>query len=144
MKLPSKSLKEFRTFALRANAVDLAIAVALGGAFTLVVSSIVADLFTPIIGAISKTNFAKLKFTINGSIFSYGIVINALITFIIVAATLFYLVVKPMNALRKRYGLDEEPPAMAPCPACFTAIVKGAHRCPSCTERLTENWAATP
>ena len=114
------------------------------GAFTAVVTAIVANLFTPIIGAISKTNFAKLTFTINGSVFSYGVVINVFITFIIVAATLFFLVVKPMNALRKRYGMDEEPPAMSPCPACLTSIVQAAHRCPSCTEQLTDNWATTP
>lgn len=143
LKLPSKTLKEFRTFALRANAIDLAIAVALGAAFTAVVTAVVTDMFTPIIGAIFRVDFTKLTFKLNGSDFHYGLVINAVITFIVVAATLFFLVVKPMNALRKRFGLDRDPdaPATAPCPACRTSIVLDARRCPACTEQLTEGWA---
>lgn len=142
MKIPSKALTEFRTFALRANAIDLAIAVALGAAFTAVVSAIINDIFTPIIGAIFKVNFARLTFTLHGSTFYYGLVINAIITFLVVAATLFFLVVKPMNALRKRFNLDHDPdaPAMAPCPACRTEILQVARRCPACTEQLGDAW----
>ena len=141
-KSPSNSLKEFREFALRANAVDLAIAVALGAAFTAVVNSVVKNLFTPIIGAILKVDFSSLKFTINGSDFVYGEVINALISFLVVAFALFYFVVKPMNALRRRFGLGgDASPAVAPCPACRTAIVIEARRCPACTEVLSEQWS---
>ncbi len=140
----SKTLHEFRTFALRANAIDLAIAVALGAAFTAVVTSLVKDLFTPIIGAIFDVDFASLTFTINGSVFGYGLVINALITFIVVALTLFFFVVKPMNALRRRFNLDDDTPSLAPCPACHTAIVTLARRCPACTEQLTDGWSSAP
>jgi large conductance mechanosensitive channel len=146
LKFSSKTLREFRTFALRANAIDLAIAVALGAAFTAVVTSLVQDMFTPIIGAIFKTSFATMTFSLNGSVFTYGAVVNAVITFIVVAFTLFFFVVKPVNALRKRFNLDLDPeaPAKAPCPACRTDIVAAARRCPACTEELGENWAASP
>jgi len=139
----SKTLKEFRTFALKPNAVDLAIAVALGAAFTAVVNAIVKGLFTPIIGAIFKTDFSTMSFTVNGSVFNYGQVINALITFVIIALTLFFFVVKPLNAVRARFHLDFDPdaPATQPCPSCTTSISPDALRCPACTEVLGAGWA---
>jgi large conductance mechanosensitive channel len=142
----SSSLKEFRSFALRANALDLVIAVALGAAFTAVVQAIVQDLFTPLIAAIfGKSNFSLLYFTINGSQFHYGLVINAIVTFVAVAFMLFYLVVKPINSLRRRMGWDaaaSDP--KAPCPACLTDINPAARRCPSCTEKLAPGWSQEP
>lgn len=140
----SSLLKEFRTFAIRANAVDLAIAVALGGAFTAVVQSIVAGLFTPLIAAIfGQANFTALYFTINGSKFQYGLFVNAAITLAVVAAALFFFVVKPLNAIRRRLGHDTSPPPpMAACPACFTDIDTRARRCPACTEQLNESWSS--
>ena len=136
-------LKEFRAFALRANAVDLAIAVVLGAAFTAVVQSIVQDLFTPVIAAFfGQTNFAKLFFSVHGSQFHYGLVVNAVITFIIVALMLFFFVVRPLNGLRGRLGLNgDEPLPMAPCPACRSDIDLRARRCPMCTEVLADSWA---
>jgi large conductance mechanosensitive channel len=138
----SSVLKEFRAFALRANAVDLAIGVALGAAFTAVVQSIVAGLFTPLIAAIfHKPNFSTLSFKIHGSTFSYGLVVNAIVTLLIVSTTLFFLVVKPLNALRRRLGLDTNASLpKSPCPACMTEIDKRARRCPACTEQLPENF----
>lgn len=135
--------KEFRAFALRANAVDLAIAVVLGAAFTAVVQSVVQDLFTPVIAAFfGQTNFATLYFTVHGSQFHYGLVVNAVITFIIVALMLFFFVVRPLNGLRARLGLNgDEPLPMAPCPACRSDIDLRARRCPMCTEVLTDGWA---
>ena len=138
----SSLLKEFRTFAVRANAIDLAIAVALGGAFTAVVQSIVAGLFTPLIAAIfGQSNFTLLYFTINASRFQYGLFVNAAITLVVVAAALFFFVVKPLNAIRRRLGHDTSPPPpMTACPSCFTDIDIRARRCPACTEQLTEGW----
>ena len=138
-------LKEFRAFALRANAVDLAIGVALGAAFTAVVQAIVAGLFTPLIAAIfGKPNFAALFFTMHGSRFEYGLVVNAMVTLVIVAIVLFFLVVKPLNALRRRLGLDTNASLpKTPCPACMTEIDLRARRCPACTENLAENWSDT-
>lgn len=134
--------REFRAFALRANAVDLAIAVVLGAAFTAVVQSIVQDLFTPVIAAFfGQTNFANLFFTVHGSQFHYGLVVNAVITFVIVALMLFFFVVRPLNGLRGRLGLIAvDPLPKAPCPACLSDVDQRARRCPMCTEVLSEGW----
>ena len=93
-------MKEFRQFILRGNVIDLAIAVVLGTAFAAVIAALVADLVTPLIAAIGgNPDFGGLSFTINNSHFLYGHFLNALITFVVVAAVLFFLVVKPVNAL---------------------------------------------
>lgn len=98
-------LKEFRDFLMRGNVVDLAVAVVIGAAFGALVNSLVSDLITPIIAAvIGKPDFSALTFTINGSVFKYGNFINALITFVSVAAAIFFFVVKPMNELQARLG----------------------------------------
>jgi large conductance mechanosensitive channel len=136
------TLKEFRSFALKANAIDLAIGVAIGGAFTAVVQSIVAGLFTPLIAAIfGQANFANLYFTINGSRILYGLFVNAIFTLLIVAATLFFLVVKPLNTIKRRLGHDAPAPTVAACPACLTSINIAARRCPACTEELVTGWS---
>jgi large conductance mechanosensitive channel len=103
-------LKEFRDFILRGNVVDLAVAVVIGAAFGAVVSALVADLITPLIAAIGgKPDFSALQFTINGSTFKYGHFLNAVISFVILAAVIFFLVVKPLNALLARRHTDPEP-----------------------------------
>jgi large conductance mechanosensitive channel len=107
-------IKEFRDFLLRGNVVDLAVAVILGAAFGAVVTSLVEDLLTPLIAAVGgETDFAGLTFTINGSRFRYGEFINAVISFLIVGAAIFFAVVKPVNALtaRREAGLEPEPQA---------------------------------
>jgi large conductance mechanosensitive channel len=110
-------IKEFREFVLRGNVVDLAIAVVIGAAFTAVVNALVRDLITPLIAAIGgQPDFSRLKFTINGSQFLYGDFINAVLSFLIVAAVIFFLIVKPMNMLlarRKEAAVTPEPEAPA-------------------------------
>jgi large conductance mechanosensitive channel len=136
------TLKEFRAFAVKGNAIDLAIGVAIGGAFTAVVQAIVAGLLTPLIAAIfGQANFSSLNFTINGSHVSYGLVVNAVVTLLAVAFTLFFFIVKPLNALKRRLGHDAPAPTVAPCPACLTDINLAARRCPQCTEQLAEGWS---
>lgn len=136
------TLKEFRSFALKANAIDLAIGVAIGGAFTAVVQAVVGGLFTPLIAAIfGQPSFAKLYFTINGSRILYGLFVNAIFTLLTVAAFLFFFVVKPIAAVKHRIGRDEPVSPLAPCPACLTAINTSARRCPACTEILTDGWS---
>jgi len=109
-------LAEFREFVLRGNLVDLAVAVVVGAAFGALVASFVADVVTPLIAAIGgKPDFSDLSFTINKSQFRYGSFINALISFLIIAAVVFFLVVKPVNALLARNKRDDEEPA-APTP----------------------------
>ncbi|MEI7692411.1 MAG: large conductance mechanosensitive channel protein MscL [Actinomycetes bacterium] len=102
-------IKEFRDFLLRGNVVDLAVAVVIGAAFAALVNSLVADVLTPIIGAIvGKPDFSNLNFTVNGSEFNYGNFLNALIAFLSVAAAVFFFVIKPMNTLNRLRGASSE------------------------------------
>lgn len=106
------ALREFRDFATRGNVVDLAIAVVLGAAFGAVITSFVENLLTPLIAAIfGEPDFSSLSFTINESRFTYGAVINTLLAFTFIAAAIFFLVVKPLNALAARRKQGDEPPA---------------------------------
>ncbi len=128
-------LREFRGFILRGNLVDLAIAVVIGAAFGAVVSALVADLITPLIAAIGgQPDFGRLSFTINDAVFRYGRFLNALITFLLVAAVMFFAVLKPVNALmaRLRTEPDVESEARA-CPECLSQIPRAARRCAFCT-----------
>jgi large conductance mechanosensitive channel len=131
-------LKGFKQFILRGNVVDLAVGVVIGAAFGTVVSSLVKDILTPLIGAIVKApDFSGLAFTINGSNFMYGNFINALISFVIVAAAVYFFVVTPINALiaktRKEEPLD---PTTKKCPECLSEISIEAKRCAYCTSVL--------
>ncbi|HEX2411669.1 MAG TPA: large conductance mechanosensitive channel protein MscL [Solirubrobacteraceae bacterium] len=103
-------IKEFREFLLRGNVIDLAVAVILGAAFGAVVTSFVEDLLTPLIAAVGgKPDFAGLTVTVNESRFRYGEFINAIVSFLIIGASVFFLVVKPVNALMARRKAGEEP-----------------------------------
>lgn len=107
-------VRQFRDFLMRGNVVDLAVAVVIGAAFGAVVTALVADLITPIIGALGgKPDFRTLAFTINGSRFAYGDFINKLISFVVIAAAVFFLVVKPVSALMERRKAGLEPEAEA-------------------------------
>jgi large conductance mechanosensitive channel len=131
-------IDEFRAFILRGNLVDLAVAVVIGLAFAAVVNSLVADLITPLIAAIfGKPDFGGLTFTINGSVFRYGAFFNALISFLIIAAVVFFLVVKPVNALMARMGrgAEAETPSRE-CPYCMSAIPVTATKCAFCTSEV--------
>ncbi|MGO9497290.1 MAG: large conductance mechanosensitive channel protein MscL [Solirubrobacteraceae bacterium] len=130
-----KLLTDFKQFVLRGNVVDLAVAVVIGTAFTAVVKALVADIITPIVAAIfGKPNFAALSFTINGSHFNYGDFLNNVLTFVTVAAAVFFIVVAPINALMSRRA--KEDPATKECPECTSAIPVNAKRCPLCTSQL--------
>ena len=128
-------LKEFRAFILRGNVVDLAVAVVIGAAFTAVVNAFVKGLVTPLIAAVGgEPNFDNLKFTINGSEFLYGAFFNAVISFLIIAAVIFFFVIKPVNALMARF--QPAPPVdvkTRPCPRCVSDIPIAATRCAFCT-----------
>ena len=102
-------IKEFREFISRGNVVDLAVAVVIGAAFTAIVTAVVTGLITPIIGMVGGTNFNDIDFEINGSTFEVGLVINAVIYFLVVAAVVFFGVVRPLNMLEKRRKRGEEP-----------------------------------
>jgi large conductance mechanosensitive channel len=131
-------LKEFRDFIMRGNLVDLAIAVVIAAAFGTVVAALVADLITPLIAAIGgQPDFNALDFKINGSTFRYGHFLNTVISFLIIAAVVFFLVIRPFNALMKR--LKTKTPEDAPtrdCPECLSAIPAAASRCAFCTAEV--------
>jgi large conductance mechanosensitive channel len=131
-------LKDFREFILRGNLIDLAVAVVIGTAFAVVIAALVADLITPLIAAIGgQPDFSGLTFTINGSVFRYGHFLNALLTFLIIAAVVFFLVIKPVNALTAH--LKPERPVDQPtraCPECLSDIPERATRCAFCTAEV--------
>ncbi len=132
-------LKEFKQFLLRGNVVDLAVGVVIGGAFGAIVSSLVSDILTPLIGAIAKVpDFSGLVFTLNGSKFMYGQFINVLISFILVAGAIFFFVVKPMNVLIAK-SKKEEPvdPTTKKCPECMSEIHIQAKRCAYCAQSVS-------
>ena len=101
-------LKEFRAFMLRGNVVELAVAIVIGAAFGALVTSLVANLLTPIVAAIiGKPDFSNLTFAINGSVFHYGSFLNALIAFVSIAAAVFFFVVRPVDAIQRRMGIEK-------------------------------------
>jgi|ERR1051325_8972295 large conductance mechanosensitive channel len=128
-------MKDFKQFLLRGNVVDLAVAVVIGAAFGAVVAALVSDLITPLIAAIfGSHDFSALTFTIHKSRFLYGNFINAVLAFVTIAAAVFFLVVKPVNALMARR--KTEPPVdetTRQCPECLSDIPVGARRCAFCT-----------
>jgi large conductance mechanosensitive channel len=131
-------LKEFRAFILRGNLVDLAVAVVLGTAFTAVVTALVRDLITPLVAAIfGEPLFDTLSFSINGSRFAYGDFLNAALTFVIVAAVVFFLVVKPVNLLMARMRTEPDVDTHTRgCPECLSQIPVAARRCAFCTSEV--------
>jgi large conductance mechanosensitive channel len=128
-------LADFKKFLLRGNVVDLAVAVVIGTAFAAVIKALVADLLTPIIALIfGKPSFQDLSFTINSSHFLYGDFLNNVITFVSIAAAVFFFVVAPVNHLMARRA--QEDPDTKECPECTSAIPIKARRCPQCTAQI--------
>ncbi len=131
-------LKGFREFILRGNLVELAVAVVIGTAFAAMVTAFTQSLITPLIAAIgSEPDFSALSFTVNGSRFRYGVFINALISFLIVAGVVFFFVVKPLNTLteRQKAGLAAGEETRT-CPECMSEIPVRARRCAFCTAEV--------
>jgi large conductance mechanosensitive channel len=127
-------LKDFKAFILRGNVVDLAVAVVIGTAFGAVVTALVKDLITPLISIPGKTNFTDLHLTVRHSVFAYGDFLNALISFLSIAAGVFFFVVMPVNALMKRRKTEPDVESETrDCPECLSAIPRAARRCAFCT-----------
>jgi len=133
-----KLVKEFKQFLLRGNVVDLAVAVVIGAAFGAVVSALVKDLITPLIAAIfGKQDFSALHFIFHKSNFLYGDFINAAFAFVMIAAVVFFFIIKPINALIARSR--KQPPAdptTRKCPECLSEIPIDARRCAHCTSQV--------
>lgn len=132
-------IKGFKEFLLRGNVVDLAVAVVIGGAFGAVVAALVKDLLTPLIAAIvGQPDFSAIVFTVNGSQFLIGDFINALLSFVLVAAAIYFFVVTPMNMMveRRRRGQAPADPTTKKCPECLSEVPVAARRCAFCTQPL--------
>src|ERR1700748_232694 len=129
-------LKGFRDFILRGNVVDLAVAVVIGAAFSAIVNALVADIINPLIAAIvHKPDFSALLLNVNGGIIKYGDFLNALISFLIIAATIYFLVVLPVNTLMaKLRPKGVAAPPTKPCPECLSEIPISAKRCSHCAQ----------
>ncbi len=123
----------FKNFILRGNVVDMAVGIVVGAAFGTVVTAFVKDLLTPFIAAIVKQpNFSGIAFTINGSKFMIGEFVNALISFLLIAAAVYFGIVMPINKLLAK---TQKPaaPTSRPCPECLSDIPIAAKRCSHCT-----------
>ncbi len=132
-------MKGFKQFVLRGNVLDLAVAVVIGAAFGAVVTALVKDLITPIIAAlVGKPDFSNIVFTVNGSKFLIGDFINAAISFLLIAAAVYFFVVLPVNTLmaRIRRGETAPDPTTKKCPECLSEVPIAARRCAFCTSSL--------
>jgi large conductance mechanosensitive channel len=130
-------LKDLKTFLVRGNVVDLAVAIVIGLAFNRLVEALIVDIITPVVAIPGGVDFTGLEFTINGSVFRYGDFLNSVIAFLTVAATVFTFVVQPVNALmgRRKTEPDVERTTRE-CPECLSSIPVAARRCAFCTAEV--------
>ncbi|MGH9474991.1 MAG: large conductance mechanosensitive channel protein MscL [Terriglobales bacterium] len=129
--------KEFRAFIFKGNVVDLAVAVVVGAAFGAVVTSLTRDILTPLIAAIvGKPDFSRFHFVVHNSNIQYGLFVNAVIAFALIAAAVYFFVIAPMNAmLRRLHGPGAVlPPTTRKCPECLSDIPMEARRCAHCSQ----------
>jgi large conductance mechanosensitive channel len=132
-------LKGFRQFMMRGNVIDLAVAVVIGAAFGAVITSFVTNIITPLIAAIvGKPDFSALNLNVNGAVISYGIFLNALISFLLIAGAVYFFMVSPMNAWNARQARNTVPadPTSKKCPECLSEIPIAARRCAFCTSSV--------
>ena len=130
-------LKDFKAFILRGNVVELAIAVVIGTAFAAVVEAVVENLITPLLAIPGTKDFSELGFTISGSRFSYGNVLNKLITFLSIAAVVFFFVVKPLNALMALRKTEPDVESVTKeCDYCLSSVPARAIVCAFCTREI--------
>ncbi len=128
--------KEFKAFVMRGNVMDLAVAVIIGGAFGKIVASLVNDIIMPLIGLLlGGISFSSLSITVGEAAINYGLFIQAIVDFLIIALVIF-LLIKGLNSLKKKPEPVEAEPTTKECPYCFTAIPIKATRCPHCTSQL--------
>jgi large conductance mechanosensitive channel len=126
-------LKGFRNFILRGNVLDLATAVIIGAAFTAIITSLVTDIINPLIAAVvGKPDFSAIVVHVGSGVVKVGNFLNALVSFLLVAFVVYFVIVLPTNALMKRFYPAEEPAPTKVCPECLSAIPAGARRCAHC------------
>jgi large conductance mechanosensitive channel len=132
-----KELGGFRKFILRGNVVDLAVGIVIGAAFTGVVQALVKDFITPLIGLFGgNTDLSGFVLNVGNARFPVGDFLNALISFLLIALVVYFLVVLPVNKLMDRYHPAPQPAPTKDCPECTSKIPQAARRCPQCTAQL--------
>jgi len=131
-------IKGFRDFLMRGNVVDLAVAVIIGAAFTAIVTSFVTNIITPLIAAIvGKPDFSALVLKINGGVITYGTFLNSVISFVLIAIVVYFMIVSPMNYVMSKMRKPEaEEPTTKSCPQCLSDIPLAATRCKFCTQAV--------
>jgi large conductance mechanosensitive channel len=136
--------EDFGKFLRQGNLVQLAVAFVMGAAFSALVSALVADLFTPLIGVAGKFNFSSWQYVVNGSTFQQGAFINALITFVTVTVVVFFAIALPYQRYvdRKAAKAPKAAATTRPCPECLSEIPLAAKRCSACTSPVTPVAAA--
>ena len=130
-------LKGFKEFIMRGNVIDLAVAVVIGAAFGAVITAFVTNILTPLIAAIvGKPDFSAFVASLNGSEIKYGLFLNALISFLLIAAAIYFVMVAPMNAWKARQARGQAPPdpTTKTCDACLETIAIAARKCKWCGE----------
>jgi large conductance mechanosensitive channel len=138
-------MKGFKQFLLRGSVLDLAVAVVMGAAFGAVVTALVKDLVTPLIAAIvGKPDFSAIAFTVNNSKFMIGEFINAVVSFVLIAAAVYFFIVLPVNKVLARLRRGEAPvdPTTKKCPECLSEVPIAARKCAFCTSPLPVSAAA--
>jgi large conductance mechanosensitive channel len=139
-------LKGFRQFIMRGNVMDLAVAVVIGAAFGAAVTSFVTNILNPLIAAIAgKPDFSAFNLTVNGGVIAYGLFLNALISFLLIAAAVYFFMIAPMNAWKARQARGAAPPdpTTKKCPECLSEIPIAARRCAFCTSQVSAAGAGS-
>ncbi len=133
------AMKDFREFILRGNVIDLAVAVVIGGAFGAIVTAFVKDLVTPLVGIPGKLDLSAYKFSVHGSVFQIGDFLNTILSFLIIALVVFFLIVRPVNYLMSRRKTETPvDPVTRECPFCVSSIPLKATRCAFCTSEVPQ------
>ena len=130
-------LKDFRNFVLRGNVVELAVAVVIGAAFGAVITSLVENVLTPLLGVFGTPDFSDLDYDVGKATVQYGVFLNALIAFLMIAAAVFFFIVRPITTLmeNRKTETDVESTTKS-CPECLSNIPSGARRCAFCTSEV--------
>lgn len=128
-----KIAQEFKAFVLKGSVVEIAVGIIIGVAFGAVVTSLVEDLLTPLLGLLGSPDFSHLTVKMGDATLRYGEFLTSVITFLTIALTVFVVAVKPFNALNARRRTEPETPTTRPCPRCLSTIPRAADRCSSCS-----------
>jgi len=140
-----RDLGGFQKFILRGNVVDLAVGVVIGAAFGNVVNALVNNVLNPLLGIFGGTpNVSDVTWQVGTSTIGVGTVLNAVLSFLLVAVVIYFLVVLPVNRLRDRFLPEPKPAPTKECPECLSQVPKGARRCPHCTSALASEAPTHP